>query len=138
MIGRCFGYDISSCGTNDRFGVWKRYTPSHGGMVTIKTDGSTFDTVLSVFDSCGGTEIACNDDYNVDNTHSRVFLNVVAGKTYFIRVAGFDYQVGNYDLLVTKGFCSYRPQGDINGDCVVDLLDFAIMASNWLDSGHTN
>jgi hypothetical protein len=130
-----YGTDISSCGTNDRFGVWNRYTPNHGGMVTIKTDGSAFDTVLSVFDICGGTEIVCNDDYNVNHTGSRVFLNVVAGKSYLIRVAGFNGQVGNYDLLVTKGFCSYTPQGDLNGDCIVNSIDLAILTANWLDCG---
>ena len=79
--------------------------------------------------------VACNDNYTVDNTHSRVFLNVVAGRSYFIRVAGHDNQTGNYDLLVTKGFCSYTPKGDLNGDCKVDMLDLAIMTSNWLDCG---
>ncbi len=30
--------------------------------------------------------------------------------------------------------CQTIVAGDINGDCIVDLKDFAIMAFHWLDS----
>ncbi len=34
--------------------------------------------------------------------------------------------------------CEYELDGDANGDCVVDLRDFAIMAGNWLVCNLTN
>jgi hypothetical protein len=127
------GTDISSCGYNDTFDVWHTYTPNAGGQVTISTDGSTFDTTLAVFNACGGEEVACNDDYCIDNTQSRIHLSVVKGKTYFIRVAGFNGQTGDYQLLVTRGACTGPVEGDLNNDCKVDLEDFTRMAANWLN-----
>lgn len=129
------GSDISSCGFNDSYDVWNRYTPSQGGTVTITTDNSTFDTVLSVYEGCGGAELACNDDYSFDNPWSQVVMNVVRGKTYYIRVAGFNGEVGDYDLLITRGACASQPQSDLTGDCRVNLEDFLIFASEWLTCG---
>lgn len=34
--------------------------------------------------------------------------------------------------------CEYLLVGDVNGDCEVDLLDFALMAANWLVNCHEN
>ena len=38
---------------------------------------------------------------------------------------------GGYHSLGLKG-CLFDLAGDLNDDCKVDMLDFAIMASNWL------
>ena len=44
--------------------------------------------------------------------------------------------VGLYYAETGKAVCIYgNPQGDANSDCVVDLLDMAIMAGNWLETG---
>jgi hypothetical protein len=51
-----------SCGamTND---VWfDLVVPCTGSRLRLDTCGSTFDTVLAVFDACGGAQLACNDD----------------------------------------------------------------------------
>jgi len=128
------GTDISSCAFNDTKDVWYKYTAAQGGSVTIDTDGSAFDTVLSVYEGCGGAELACNDDYSMDNTQSKVVLDVVKGKDYLIRVSGFDNKKGSYNLLVTHD-CPNRPESDINDDCIVNLQDVAILASEWLDCG---
>jgi beta propeller repeat protein len=132
------GTDISSCGYNDTHDVWNRYTPARGGTVTITTEGSTFDTVLGVYEGCGGAELACNDDYTLDNPWSRIVMDVVKGKTYYIRVAGFNGEAGDYDLLITPGACTDRPQSDVTGDCKVNLEDFMILASEWLSCGYEN
>jgi hypothetical protein len=126
------GNDISSCAYNDTIDVWHLYKPNAGGQVTITTDGSDFDTTLSVYNACGGTEIDCNDDYCDDNLQSKVALNVVKGKKYHIRVSGFDGETGDYQLLVTRGACVEPIKSDLNDDCAVDMLDFAILASQWL------
>jgi beta propeller repeat protein len=129
------GSDMSSCGYNDIYDAWNIYTPTQGGSVTITTDGSTFDTVLCVFEGCGGSELVCNDDYCPDNTQSKVTLDVVKGKSYFARVSGFNGQRGDYNLLITRGACVNPPQMDANDDCKVDMIDFAIFASEWLTCG---
>jgi hypothetical protein len=37
-----------------------------------------------------------------------------------------------YSLAIRKEPCLYRLVGDLNDDCRVDDLDYAIMAENWL------
>ncbi|MBN2513322.1 MAG: hypothetical protein JXB18_10320 [Sedimentisphaerales bacterium] len=132
------GTDLSSCGFNDSYDVWNRYVPAAGGAVTISTDGSSFDTILSIYEGCGGNELACNDDYGLENPYSQIVLNAVKGKTYLIRIAGFDGQQGAYKLLVTRGTCANPPQSDTNNDCKVDMQDLAVLAAEWLHCGKSN
>jgi hypothetical protein len=72
--------------------VWFEYIATSTGMVLVTTDtpagktpGTLTDTVLAVFDSCGGAQIACNDDggvgflsylefYAVQGTHYRIMV----------------------------------------------------------------
>ncbi len=129
------GVDESSCGYNDTFDVWHYYQPQNGGSVTVSTDGSTFDTTLSVFNACGGEELACNDDYSLNNTQSKVSFDAVKGKTYHIRIAGFNGERGSYELLITRGECIAPLTMDADGDCKVDFVDFVVFASEWLHCG---
>jgi len=132
------GTDLSSCSYNDTADAWHFYEPNAGGQVTINTDGSSFDTTLSVFCACDGDELACNDDYSLDNTNSEVVIDVVKGKTYLIRVAGYNRQTGDYQLFVTRGVCAEPLKSDLNNDCKVDFMDFAVLVSEWLNCGLDN
>ena len=128
----------STCGYDDYYDVWFVYEPQVGGTVTIQTDAD-FDTTLAVYNSRMAKseeyfpiELACNDDYCSANTNSRVVMDVVKGKTYYIRLAGFDGQMGNYSILVSQGGEGEGYRSDLNGDGVVDWLDFAVFSSEWL------
>ena len=137
---------ISSCGFNDFIDVWHVYQPAMGGPVTITTEDSSLDTVLSVFNSCFGSyspydpepqppiELACNDDYCLENAGSKVTLDVVKGKTYYIRISGFNDQRGDYRIVVKRGAATDPIKSDLNGNGKVDWFDFAIFASEWLIS----
>jgi hypothetical protein len=92
------GTDISSCAFNDSLDMWHSYTPTSSGLVTISLCGISFDTTLAVYDGCGGTELACNDDFC--GLQSELAVNLTAGTTYLIRVAGYDGDTGNYALTV--------------------------------------
>lgn len=124
---------MDSCAHNDVIDVWYFYEPDVGGPVTVGTDGSTFDTALTVFNACGGAELACNDDYSLDNTQSKVEFSAVHGKTYLIRVAGFVGRTGDYQVLITRGVCIEPIKSDLNGDCRVNMFDFTLFSSEWLD-----
>lgn len=94
------GTDVTiGCVFNDRFDVWHCWTADCTGRVSITTCGSSFDTSLAVYNQCGGTQLACNDD-GCPPVQSKVTLDVVEGATYTIRVAGFNSAVGDYTLLV--------------------------------------
>lgn len=113
------GSDISSCGFEDAKDVWHKWRADCTGPATFTLCGSSFDTTLAVYDSCGGTELACNDDGTTCAPASRVDVNVVSGQTYWVRVAGFRGVVGNYQL--TAEACSQEPRaccgGQNNGAC---------------------
>jgi beta propeller repeat protein len=128
------GTTVSSCAYNDVKDIWHSFTPTASGDYTISLCGSSFDTTLSVFDGCKGAEIACNDDSC--GYQSLLTFKAKAGKTYLIRVAGYDEDVGNYVLNLTgPAECVNRPSADLNGDCKVDFQDMAVLASQWLNCG---
>jgi ELWxxDGT repeat protein len=124
------GTDLTSCAYDDFADTWYYFQPSVSGEYTLNASSGDFDTTLAVFNACGGNELDCNDDFLT--TDSQVVLYMVAGKRYYIRVAGFDDQMGNFQLSVDAGSCTQLAQSDLNGDCIVDFLDFAIMTSEWL------
>jgi hypothetical protein len=97
----CAGRDGSaSCGSGGDPGghdLWFSFTPQVSGPMTFDTQGTSFDTILSIYGMCYGTELACNDDYNFGGGsafQSRVDLSVVADVRYLVRVAGFSTHAG--------------------------------------------
>ena len=136
----------STCGFNDFVDAWHIYRPAMGGPVTITTEDSSLDTILSVFNSCFESyspyepepqppiELVCNDDYCLENAGSKVTLDAVKGKTYYIRVSGYNDQTGDYRIVVKRGAATEPIKSDLNGNGKVDWSDFAIFASEWLTS----
>jgi hypothetical protein len=91
----------ASCGFNGdpgQFDVWFRFTPATSGPYSLSTCSAAFDTILSLYDSCGGTEIACNDDSC--GLRSSISVSLTAGTTYFIRIAGWGGAVGTGNLTI--------------------------------------
>jgi hypothetical protein len=77
-------------GYND---IWFSYTaPPCSGVVEISTGCDSYDTILTAYASCGGAEVACNDDFC--NLASTISFQALAGTTYLIRVATFDPNAG--------------------------------------------
>src|SRR6185369_17270870 len=95
----------STCGNNATPGpdVWYRFVASATGAMSIDTQGSTLDTILSVHSTCPGTvanSIVCNDDFAPPQRWSKVTFNVAAGQVYMIRVAGYANSIGQYTLNI--------------------------------------
>ena len=42
--------------------IWYLYTPTVSGVMNVGTCGTNQDTVIAIYDTCGGTELACDDD----------------------------------------------------------------------------
>jgi hypothetical protein len=70
--------------------VWYAFVGT-GEEVTIDTAGSTFDTIVGVYDEDLNL-IACNDD--VDTLQARLTVGTVAGETYLVPAGGFDGDTG--------------------------------------------
>ncbi len=81
-----------SCQADSGLDVFYVWTADCTGTATVDTLGSAFttvnDTVLTIFDACGGTEIACDDDGS--GLLSIVTFPCTSGVDYVIRVAGYD------------------------------------------------
>jgi len=90
----------SSSGTPD---VWYRYTATATESVSFDTFGSSFDTVLSLHSGCptdgGSIELACNDDAQ-GTLDSQVVLSMTAGDEVWVRVSGFGFSTGRFDLTI--------------------------------------
>jgi len=88
---QCNGTDITSCTYNDYKSYWFRYNvPTYLRTLQIDTEGSSFNTGLSLFNTCGGSEVAC-DDNGGSGTLSRITLDCVSpSTTYYIRVSGWN------------------------------------------------
>jgi hypothetical protein len=85
--------------------VWWTWTAPASGIVNIGTDGTSFDTVLGVYQ---GTDVASltpifEDDDDGSGLCSRAIFNVTAGDTYQIAVDGFGGASGNIQLTVNMG-----------------------------------
>jgi hypothetical protein len=112
-VAAVIGADITSCTSTDVYDVWYYFvaTTTDPIWVTLCDVNTDFDTGLAVFDACGGTELACNDDDFLTPPNSSCDVNFVASTleftpaaagTYYIRVAGWNSNTGNFVLTVTQ------------------------------------
>lgn len=84
------GLIVCSASSRD---VWFSYTATSNITLDIDTCNSTttFDTVVAVFDGCGGTQLDCDDDSCATPALSSLLEDVAvsANSTIYIRVARF-------------------------------------------------
>jgi hypothetical protein len=102
--------------------IWFVYVPQANGLATIDTFGSGIDTVVAAFSACGGTLLACNDDFNA-TPQSQIGVPVSNGVPIFIRVASFTgFPTGAGTLNINLGPCvNYTPlAGSAEGEACVD------------------
>jgi hypothetical protein len=81
-------------GTSD---VWFSYVATFTGPCVFQTctpvgfaNGSLGDTIIEVYDACGGARLACDDDACfIQGLGSSSWINVTSGTTYIVRVASW-------------------------------------------------
>lgn len=85
--------------------VWWTWTAPASGIVSISTDGSSFDTTLGVYTgtAVGSLTSIAQDDEGGAGSCSRVEFNATAGVTYQIAVDGYYGATGNITLRVKPG-----------------------------------
>jgi hypothetical protein len=92
--------------------VFFRYVANCAGPVTLSlcpvaglSPQTVPDAVLSVYDACGGVELACNDD--ACGLLPELTFAALAGATYFVRVAAAvgSNATGGFYLRVDGDFC---------------------------------
>jgi len=95
--------DTSADGVTDTVGnasadLWYSYSGA-AGDITASLCGSSYDTNVRVYDSCGGTEIASNDDSC--GTQSEVTFTADGSSTYYIAVEGYSSAEGAFTMTLT-------------------------------------
>ncbi len=121
----------ASCGAVSTPDVWYQYSATQSGALTVTTCGTHdaggvdagVDTVLSLYDACGGSELACNDNWTAGPGacgasdlgtvgDAAVEHVVTAGDTVWIRVAAADSVLGPIALTI-----QFSAAGLPNDDC---------------------
>ncbi|AFU70108.1 secreted protein with Por secretion system C-terminal sorting domain [Psychroflexus torquis ATCC 700755] len=108
----------TNSGGNSSPDVWYSFTGLEGitQEVTASLCGSSFDTVLRVFDACDGNEITLNDDSC--GAQSELTFTSDGTSTYLILVEGSGSNAGEFTLELS---CS--PDDPINYDNCLDAVD---------------
>lgn len=88
------------CATTSR-DVWHQFVPSVSGLHTMSLCGSSFDTVLAIYEGCGQFPLACDDDSC--GAQSQLVLPLNSGQPYWLRVGarGASASGGTYLLTIT-------------------------------------
>jgi hypothetical protein len=101
----------ASCSTQVR-DLWYSWTATDTGTVKVNACGSNQDPVLAVYSSCGGSELACDDDdlnnrgpcATTQTLNSYLEFAAVAGTTYYVRVGNFNANVMTFFVDIRYKF----------------------------------
>jgi hypothetical protein len=91
----------SCAGTRNAADAWYTFTLTEAAAITLETSGpgSVTDTVMALFDACGGAQLACNDD--AVGLYSRI-TGVAQPGTYYVVVEPYEpAEVGTFTLSLT-------------------------------------
>jgi hypothetical protein len=85
--------------------IWYCYTASCSGDVTVSLLGSSYDTMLAVYDGCecfptSSDFIACNDDF-AGTYQSQITFAAIAGNQYLIEIGGYGGSQGKGFLNIS-------------------------------------
>jgi hypothetical protein len=86
--------------------VWFRWQAASTGPVTVRTIGSSFDTLLAVYSGSsvsGLALVAAGDDLSATDLTSEAAFEAIAGTTYRIAVDGYGGDVGAVALAIAPG-----------------------------------
>ena len=85
--------------------IWFCYTASCTGDVTVSLQGSSYDTMLAIYDGCGApgalSMLKCNDDAPGGGYHSEATFAATAGSEYLIEIGGYDEDTGQGILTIS-------------------------------------
>lgn len=90
--------------------VWWRWTAPHAGSMTIDSFGSSFDTLLGVYEGAAPdrlTLIASNDDAE-GSLQSKIRFDAAAGQSYAIMLDGWLDETG--EITLSWSFEAMTPQ----------------------------
>ncbi len=117
--------------------VWWSWTAPVGGPVTISTAGSTFDTVLGIYQGSSLPSLVevTSDDDGGTNRSSRTTFLAVSRATYQIAVDGFLGAAGQVRLSILPGGrpAPYWELKDLSGNTIksTDFVGRVVLLNFW-------
>ena len=113
--------DTSADGVTDTVGnasadLWYSYSGG-AGDITASLCNSSYDTNIIVYDSCGGTVLASNDDSC--GALSEVTFAADGVSTYYIAVEGYATAEGAFEMTITCLEAVPPPVNDAIADAIV-------------------
>ncbi|MEX2236710.1 MAG: hypothetical protein WEB00_04125 [Dehalococcoidia bacterium] len=109
--------------------VWYSFQSEVGGAITVETAGSTYDTVMAVYEPGQSDliEVACNDDVELGNSTSAESFSSVAGGVYFVQISVYgDSDPGTLQLSIAAGGGNTAGANDDIGDAtLISSLPFS-------------
>jgi hypothetical protein len=92
----------SSCATTGVApDVWFRVNVPCSRVISLNSQFSGFDTVMSVHTGCPGTtsnQVACNDDVSPGVLWSSIDFTAAANTNYYVRLSGYQGAFGSYNF----------------------------------------
>ena len=94
IAGNNVALDSAAMCSSAGYDVWYTYTATTSGTHRLSTDiglatgNNISDTVIAIYDACGGTSLACDDDGGL-GLQSQIDYNMTSGTTYYIQVAKY-------------------------------------------------
>jgi hypothetical protein len=102
-------YTGSTAGSFYDAWVWYQFTPQESDFYTVSLCGSSFDTVLELYDEQWSTVLDYND--NACGMQSELPFYLEAGVSYIIAVGAWSDR-GDYQFQITRGVAT-----PVNDDC---------------------
>lgn len=115
---------------NGDHGVWYKWSPTESGAFEISTDGSSFDTYLTIYRQVAGQfssfqDLKNNDNRDASTTDSAVRMKLFAGVDYRFLVASANTgETGDFNLQLKR---LPPPPNDTADGATVMTGDFPII-----------
>ena len=124
MISVAEGRRPPSCAPTSNADDVVTFTPPHSGPWLLSTAGSSFDTVMSVFEPCdaaGSIELGCNDNDGPEALSSCLEVELAADTPYYIVVASSGAAAGDYELTIAP--VAAQECSAIDAEQTADIFD---------------
>jgi len=102
--------------------VWWTWTAPSTGTYNINTEGSGYDTWLSLFtgSDVSNLSLIANDDDSGEGLSSRILLDAIGGQTYQIAVEGYWDRIGSINLNIVP---TPAGSGKLSGETANNTLN---------------
>ncbi len=107
--------------------LWWRWTSSSDGILTVSTEGSSFDTVVAVYTGTDVAELTTlgHDDNSGAGQASQLTVRVLPDSVYYIAVDGYNGTSGDVQLNLSVAPTEFSTDGRPVNDNLADSISIS-------------